>query len=96
MKAIFTLALFLGMAAAASAQETMDRIDQQPQPVTQKQVEHDARKAQEERKLNEEAAQREKENKQQQKKENEQSAQSQQNTNATTSGSRASNRPEKQ
>lgn len=96
MKAIFTLALFFGIAAAASAQETMDQLDQQPQPVTEKQVERDARKAQEARKLNEEAAQREKENKQPQKKESEQRAQSQQNTNATTNGSRASSRPEKQ
>lgn len=49
MKTIFTISVFFALTAFASAQEIQERIDQQPTPVTQQQVEKDAKIAQQER-----------------------------------------------
>jgi predicted lipid-binding transport protein (Tim44 family) len=55
MKALLTIAALLGFTAFASAQEVQDRMQQQPPPVTQAQVERDAQLAAEQRQKNEEA-----------------------------------------
>jgi len=55
MKTILTIAAILAFSAFASAQETQDRLQQEPPAVTQAQVERDARLAAEHRKRNEEA-----------------------------------------
>jgi len=55
MKSILTIAAFFAFTAFASAQEVQDRLQQQPPPVTQEQVERDAQQAAEHRKRNEEA-----------------------------------------
>ena len=55
MKTIVTIAAFFAFTAFASAQEVQDRLQQQPPPVTQEQVERDAKEAAEHRKRNDEA-----------------------------------------
>ena len=55
MKTIITIAAFFAFTAFAAAQEVQDRLQQQPPPVTQEQVERDARVAAEHRQRNEEA-----------------------------------------
>jgi hypothetical protein len=55
MKALFTIAALLGFSTLVSAQELQDRLQQQPPPVTQEQVERDAKMAEEQRRKNEEA-----------------------------------------
>ena len=55
MKALFTIAALIGFGTLASAQEVQDRLQQQPPPVTQEQVERDAKMAAEQRRKNEEA-----------------------------------------
>lgn len=78
----------IGFCSLVSAQETMDRLEQQPQPVTQSQVEKDARQAQEERKRNDEALRRSQEETK--------TARKEENTTAKTTNSRTSNSPGKQ
>lgn len=55
MKALLTIGALLGFSTFVSAQEVQDRLQQQPPPVTQEQVERDAKMAAEHRKKNEEA-----------------------------------------
>lgn len=55
MKTILTIVAFFAFTAFASAQEVQDRLQQLPPPVTQEQVERDAKVAAEHRKRNEEA-----------------------------------------
>lgn len=55
MKFLLTIAAFISFTAFAKAQEVQDRLQQQPPPVTQEQVERDAKQAAEHRKRNEEA-----------------------------------------
>lgn len=54
MKFLLTITAFFAFTAFASAQEVQDRLQQQPPPVTQEQVERDAKLAAEHRKRNEE------------------------------------------
>jgi hypothetical protein len=54
MKFLLTIAAFFCFTAFVSAQEVQDRLQQQPPPVTQEQVERDAKLAAEHRKRNEE------------------------------------------
>jgi len=54
MKALLTVAAFFAFTAFAAAQDVQDRLQQQPPPVTQAQVERDAKLAAETRKRNEE------------------------------------------
>jgi hypothetical protein len=55
---ILTILLCLAVPAFAQGND-QERLDQTPPPVTERQVETDAKKAQEERKRNEEAAKKE-------------------------------------
>jgi len=49
MKTFLTLSAFFAFTAFAAAQQVQERLDQQPVPVTQQQVERDAKVAQQER-----------------------------------------------
>ena len=55
MKTIYTIAASMLFASLATAQETQDRLQQEPPAVTQAQVERDAQLAADHRKRNEEA-----------------------------------------
>jgi len=61
MKKLLLIALFCLAVPAFAQGNDQERLDQAPPPVTERQVETDARKAQEERKRNEEAAKKEQE-----------------------------------
>jgi len=73
MKTFFTLSAFVAFTVIASAQEIQERIDQQPTPVTQQQVEKDAKVAQQER-TREEADKKAKQEAEEKKKEEEKKA----------------------
>jgi cytoskeletal protein RodZ len=92
-KLAYIFCLFLASTGLAIAQQVQERQDQQPAPVTQQQVERDAKMAKEERKKDEEQR---KELERQQKENAKKSATSTSNSTNTSGDRKSSNQPEGQ